>query len=110
MFRLEVPFAQEVTIELTDNDTMRAIDTIVYVRRTCDDGTTQVACDDDVPCDSSTVPSGELCIGGVDVRQSRIVTRLAAGTYYVVLDAFEYRRDMVAFTCGQVRLSIRGGG
>ena len=109
VFRLEVPTAQTVTIELTDIDLMRAIDTIVYVRRVCDDGSSQVACDDDVPCDMSTVPGMDFCIDGVDVRQSRIVTRLEAGTYYIVVDAFLYTRDRVAFSCGEVRLSVSAG-
>lgn len=106
VFRLEVPSEQTVTIELTDIDRARAIDTIVYIRRVCDDGSSQVSCDDDVPCDESSVPGTDFCIGGYDVRQSRIETTLAAGTYYIVVDAFLYRRDTVAFTCGTVQLSI----
>jgi hypothetical protein len=106
VFRLEVPTTRMVTIELTDIDTSAAIDTIVYVRRVCDDGDTQVACDDDVRCDTSTAP-GDLCFDGVDVRQSRINTRLEAGTYYVVIDYFDYTAGEIMFGCGEVRLSIR---
>ncbi|HJL15437.1 MAG TPA: hypothetical protein RMH99_07280 [Sandaracinaceae bacterium LLY-WYZ-13_1] len=105
VFRLEVPSRREVTIELSDVDTTAAIDTIVYLRRLCDAEGSQVACDDDVRCEDSTVP-GELCIGGADVRQSRITTRLEPGTYYVVLDHFEYTRGEVRFGCGEVRLTL----
>ncbi len=102
VFTLE--HATDVVIELTDADPSAAIDTVVYVRRACDDASTQVVCDDDVPCTESTVPGG---CSGYEVRQSRIRMTLDAGPYYIVADAFTY--DTTAGTryrCGNVRLRV----
>lgn len=97
--------ATDVVIELNDNDGFRAIDTVVYVRRACDDQASQVACSDDVSCAESTLPG--RCSGSVfEVRQSRITTRLAAGTYYIIADAFSYRSGTTVYQCGQVQLSV----
>ena len=99
-FVLEIREPTSVLIDLQDADGSVAIDTVVYVRRTCDAPDTQLACSDDVPCSSSAIP----CFGGerVQVRQSRIVTRLEPGTYYVVADAFLYD----SFDCGDVTLTV----
>ena len=108
IFRFTLTRETDVSIDLRDDDDSRSIDTIVYIRRTCDDAGSQVACDDDVPCASSGIPEG--CMGGVQVRQSMLRTRLPAGTYYVVVDSFDYRTGTGAtFGCGRVRLSLLTG-
>ena len=58
----------------------------------CDERGTQIACDDDVTCAESSI--GGPC-SGVEVRESRIETHLAAGTYYIVADAFAYSTERV---------------
>lgn len=109
IFVLELDRSTRLTFELTDIDTTRAIDTVLYIRRDCEDGESQVACHDDVACGASTVPGGAFCTGGVDVRQSRMTLTLPAGRYYIVVDAFERRSDGVTYSCGRVRLSISPG-
>ena len=109
-FVLELDRMTRLTIELTDIDLTRAIDTVLYIRRDCDEKGSQVACHDDVPCGASTVPGGPRCTGGVDVRQSRITLDLPAGRYYIIADAFERRGDGTSYTCGTVRLSVRPAG
>lgn len=106
-FVLTLTSDTDVVIDLRDVDTAAAVDTVVYVRRVCDDAGTQVACDDDIPCSESTVPG---CFGSTEVRQSRIETRLAAGTYYIVADAFAYRTETVMYRCGMVELRVDDAG
>ncbi|AKF04163.1 hypothetical protein DB32_001312 [Sandaracinus amylolyticus] len=101
-FALTITEDRFYVIDLRDVDGTRGVDTVVYLRRTCDDGDTQVACDDDVPCTESDPTIGG-CASGVQVRQSRIAQRLSPGTYYVVADAFEYD----GFGCGTVELRVR---
>jgi len=97
---------RRLTFQLTDVDEDAAVDTILYIRRACDDPSTQVACADDVPCMASTVDP-PACFGEVDVRQSRVTVTLPAGTYYVFLDAFEYTTSGTEFGCGRVELQVR---
>ncbi|MBX3270128.1 MAG: hypothetical protein KF729_07695 [Sandaracinaceae bacterium] len=106
VFVLRLAMDTRVVIELTDVDEDAAIDTIVYLRTVCDDPTTQIGCADDVPCMASTAQP-PYCVDGVDVRQSRLVATLRAGTYYVVVDGFRYSRSGVSFGCGEVRLAVR---
>jgi len=105
VFSLTVERRQRLTIELTDVDEASAIDTILYIRSVCDRTDSQLACDDDVPCDESTAEP-PACFGEVDLRQSRIETTLDPGTYYIVIDGFNYRTDRVSFSCGDVELSV----
>jgi hypothetical protein len=108
IFRFTLTRETDVVVDLRDDDPYSGIDTLAYIRRACDDAGSQVACDDDVPCTTSDVP--EPCMSGVQVRQSRIVTRLPAGTYYLVVDSFDYRTGSGAvFGCGRVRLSFAAG-
>jgi len=111
VFVLELDSPTRLTFELTDYDETRAIDTVLYIRSACEDMASQVACADDVPCGTSTVPGGPTCTGSgaVDVRQSRVTLTLPAGRYYVVADAFVRRGDGVNYTCGRVRLSVHFG-
>lgn len=108
-FELTLTAPTRVTFELTDVDNARAIDTVLYVRRACDEAGTQVLCADDVPCAASTAQP-PACIDGVDVRQSRITADLPAGTYYIVVDAFLYSAGGVEFQCGDVRLRVDRAG
>ncbi len=78
---------------------------ILYIRRACDDPSSQIVCADDVPCMASTAEP-PACFGEVDVRQSRVTVTLPAGTYYVFVDAFEYTSSGIDFTCGTVELSV----
>lgn len=105
-YTLTLEHATEVVIELSDADGTAAVDTIVYVRRACDDAATQVACDDDVLCSESTVPTTPGTCTTYEVRQSRITTTLEAGTYYIVADGFAYSTDRQMFRCGSVRLRV----
>ena len=66
VYRLDVPVAATLDIRSS------GFDTILYVRSTCGDTATQIACNN-----NSTPPGG----GG-----SRIFRRFAAGTYYIVVD------------------------
>ncbi|MCB9508472.1 MAG: hypothetical protein H6698_05910 [Myxococcales bacterium] len=100
-YALVITSDTRVTIDLRDDDDSVAIDTVLYVRRACEDDASQLACSDDIPCDESDVTIGS-CSGGVQVRQSRVTLSLAAGTYYVVADHLEYG----SFSCGSVRLQI----
>jgi hypothetical protein len=99
-FQLRIDRTQTVLIDLRDVDSGAAIDTVVYVRRTCDDASTQLGCDDDVPCAESDITTG--CSGEVQVRQSRLVLTLEPGTYYIVADAIGYD----SFGCGLVELRV----
>lgn len=101
-FVLTLDEETDVVIDLRDDDGV-AIDTVVYVRTACDDPESQIACDDDVPCSETDVPG--LCIGS-QVRQSTIRRRLPAGTYYIVVDAFQYSYLGTEYRCGQVLLSV----
>jgi hypothetical protein len=104
-FVLTVTEATNVAIEVSDFDRDRAVDTLVYLRRVCDEQGSQLACSDDVACGTSTLP-GPACTG-VEVRQSRIFWRLEPGVYYVVVDAFEYDTASTHYGCGVVQLSVR---
>jgi len=103
-FALTIPSRMRVTLDLRDVDDTVGVDTVLYLRRACEDPASQVACDDDVPCTSSEVPSP--CSGSVQVRQSRITVDLEPGTYYVVVDAYEYD----SFECGEVELRVLAAG
>lgn len=99
-FVLRLRTATTVEIDLRDVDPTVGIDTIVYLRRSCNDAASQVACSDDIPCADSDISMG--CMGGVQVRQSRFTARLEAGTYFIVADAFRYSD----FDCGEVELRV----
>ncbi len=107
VFALTIEHEMDVVINLRDVDTLAAVDTVVYVRRACDDAATQTACDDDVPCDASTL--GGFCTG-TEVRESRIFVHLTPGIYYVVADAFAYSTDRTMYRCGNVQLSVEEAG
>ncbi len=103
-FALTIASRTRVTLDVRDVDSGVGVDTVISLRRTCDDPASQLACSDDVPCTGSDIPMG--CSGGVQVRQSRVTVDLEPGTYYVVVDAYVYD----AFECGQVELRVMGAG
>ncbi len=104
-FALVLTEPTDVVLDLRDNDGGAAIDTVLYIRGNCDDAASQIACDDDVSCDSSDIDTGG-CVDGSQPRQSRLELSLDAGTYYVVADQYSYtsRRTGTRFGCGDVLL------
>jgi hypothetical protein len=74
------------------------MDTVVYVRRACDDPEGQIACADDDRCLG--------CPGGVDVGESTINTFLERGVYFVYIDTYDYTASGRTFGCGPVRLDV----
>ncbi|MEQ9079766.1 MAG: hypothetical protein RLP09_38255 [Sandaracinaceae bacterium] len=108
VYRLEVTSPQNLVIQLSDDDSRAAIDTVLYVRTTCDVAGSQIACDDDEPC--STIPFPGSCTDGVALGISRIRDRFEPGVYYIVIDAFEYTSGERRFRCGDVELTVRRAG
>ncbi len=106
-FTLDEPAT--VILEALDDDDTAAIDTIVAIRSACDRVASQVACHDDVPCNEATEFDPRSCSGDRQPRHARIVTSLEAGTWYAVIDHFDYSRNGTSFRCGEVdvRLEIR---
>ncbi len=88
---------------LWDADEFQAIDTLLYIRRECEDGATQVACADDEPCDEE---NGELgaCVGDRQPRLSVIDTVMEAGEYFIVVDSYQYGQNGIEYGCGTVHL------
>ena len=108
VFQFTLATRSTVRIDAFDADNSAAVDAVVYLRRgTCSDASTQVICDDDVPCASGRPEFGGACIGGVQPRQASLTTILDAGTWFVVLDSYNVTRSGTAFTCGETYLSIR---
>jgi len=105
IYRFTLDRPTSVFIDLRDADTV-AIDTILYLRRTCDVPESQIECSDDIPCSESDISIG--CSDGsrIQVRQSRIETHLEAGTYYVVADHLVYGSGESRFECGNVVLQF----
>jgi hypothetical protein len=101
-----MPRAGQVEVNLFDADRSTAIDTVVYLRSSCNDRASQLACSDDIDCSDSTVPGPGGCAGMTELRQSIIETRLEAGTYYIVADAFDYSSSSVEYGCGRVSLTV----
>lgn len=98
MFRITLTSEALVALHLVDSDGSYLIDTLLYVRSRCDDASSQIACDDDVPCSEATLSCG----GGerVQIRESRIEIRLPAGEYFVIAESLEYS----SARCGTMRL------
>lgn len=106
IFVLTLEEPTDVLIDLKDNDSSAAIDTVLYVQTTCGDNSTQVLCTDDVPCDESDVTTG--CTDGFQPRQSRIDATFEPGTYYIIAEQLSYqsRRTGTRFSCGNVELIV----
>lgn len=107
VYRLDLTERRRVSINVRDDDDGVAIDTVVSIRSACDEVSTQVACNDDVPCAQSSVTTG-ACVGGLQPRESQLTTVLDAGTWFVIVDTLQYRsRSGVNFGCGNVRVETR---
>lgn len=106
IFVLTLDEPTDVFIDLKDNDSSAAIDTVLYVQTTCGDNSSQVLCTDDVPCDESDVETG--CTDGFQPRQSRIEETFEPGTYYIIAEQLSYqsRRTGTRFSCGNVELIV----
>lgn len=102
MFTLDVPTAQMVTIDERDHDSDDAVDTVLYVRSACGDMGTELACDDDQPCDTSDGVD-DACAVRSDGRlarfgHSRISRMFEPGRYFVFIDSLR------SSDCGTVRV------
>jgi hypothetical protein len=109
MYAITLTSRQTITLDLRDDDGSEAIDTIVYLRSDCEDMSSQIACSDDLPCDETVFGCGG---GGIrpEVRQSRITVTLDAGTYYVIIDTFNYSTGGGrSYGCGDVLLRYLPG-
>jgi hypothetical protein len=102
VFTLTLTARTALLIDLLDVTEGVSIDTVLYVRTSCDDMGSQVACSDDIPCASSDIRTG-CSSSGLQVRQSRITNIFEPGTYYIVIDQYLY----TGFTCGRMRLSVQ---
>lgn len=107
IYRFSLAQPTAVSIELRDDDDSVAIDTVFYLRTECAEASSQVICADDVPCDESDIEIG--CTEGMQVRHSRYMGDLEAGTYYLIIDAYYYNQSGGSFSCGWVRLDVALG-
>lgn len=94
---------REVNLELRDWDPFSEIDTVLYLRSSCDDPSTQLGCSDDIDCSASDLP--DCIFSGTEYRISRLTGRLGPGTYFVVADAYRWSSTST-YGCGTVRLSL----
>ena len=105
--------SQRVLIEARDDDDTNAVDTLLYLRSECVDPASQLACADDEPCTPENESLGQ-CVNsggggaGVQPRQSVLELNLAAGTYSLVVDSYEYTTGggSFEFACGQVAVTL----
>ncbi len=102
IFQLDLDRPARVLIDLKDADERVAIDTVVYVRQACDDEGSQLLCSDDIPCAESDIDAGCEDPNGTQVRQSRLVADLDAGSWFIIADQYSYNN----FACGAVELIV----
>lgn len=106
VFALLIESGGRYAIEVEDDEITRPIDTVVYLRRVCDEAGTQLGCDDDTACSSFPIPDPS-CQDGRDVGHARLEIDLEPGTYYVVADAFLYDAgDGRRSVCGDVAVRV----
>lgn len=103
IFTFTLAEEREVHLELRDWDATSEIDTVLYVRSTCDDPGSQLGCSDDTDCSASDMP--DCIFAGTEYRISNLSGRLGPGTYYVVADTYPWSSTTV-YGCGTVRLSL----
>jgi hypothetical protein len=99
---------RDIYIELIDDDSGSAIDTVVSIRTECEDEDSQLICADDMLCTDENEDLG-TCVGDYQPRQSIIDTVLEAGTYYLVIDSYEYDSedfglDGPTWVCGDISM------
>jgi hypothetical protein len=100
IFELTLDAPATLLFDLQDADSGAAIDTLLYLRATCDLADSELICADDILCADSDITNG--CTGEVQPRQSQFEATLDAGTYYIVAEQF----TRSTFTCGNVQLSV----
>jgi hypothetical protein len=94
VYRLDLGYAADVSLDLVDFDGSVAIDVVLYVRDVCTSGGLADAegCSDDV--------------GGM-LRHGHLDLTLAAGSYYVIVDEWLYSDGTgTTYDCGNVWLNI----
>lgn len=91
LLRLDVSHHANYRIEVRDVDTMRAVDPVLYVRKACDDPSSEVACDDD---------SGPAAL---DARED---VMLDAAEYFLFVDSFDWNDGPTMYRCGRVEVSV----
>ncbi|MCA9563843.1 MAG: hypothetical protein KC561_10155 [Myxococcales bacterium] len=105
VFSFALEETREVSIQAYDQDVSVPIDTVLYLRSTCEDASSQVICSNDVQCSSLREPIGS-CIEGLQPRASAIRYELGPGTYYLVVDSYDASFSGVAFRCGNVQVDF----
>ena len=100
IFELTLDAPATLLFDLQDADSSRAIDTLLYLRSSCDVADSELVCADDILCADSDITTG--CTGEVQPRQSQFEATLAAGTYFIIAEQF----TRGSFTCGTVQLSV----
>ena len=103
MFTMDVAATQTITLDVRDADTGVAVDTIVYVRTACGTRTSEIACDDDQPCDPLDGVDDPCTMEGIQYGHSRVQHEYAPGRYYVFVDSIAFNSAMTR--CGTVRLT-----
>jgi hypothetical protein len=94
VYRIDLGTASTVTLDLQDVDPGASVDTVVYVRADCGASTGMQFCSDDF---------GSLGHSHLDLF-------LAAGTWYVIVDSYDYTSgNGTAFGCGDVHLAVTVG-
>jgi hypothetical protein len=100
IFELTLDAPATLLFDLQDADSTVAVDTLLYLRGTCDLPDSQLICADDIACANSDITTG--CSGGFQPRQSQFQASLEAGTYYLIAEQF----TRSTFSCGLVQLSV----
>jgi hypothetical protein len=108
VYSFSLDAAADVSVVVEDADDMVAIDTITYLRTSCGEATSQVACHDDVACTVENEDRLGACVNTSQPRQSRMGGRLEAGRYFLIVDSFSVVAGGQSFDCGTVRVTISG--
>jgi len=100
IFELTLDAPATLLFDLQDADSSAAIDTLLYLRSSCDAADSELVCADDILCANSDITTG--CTGELQPRQSQFEATLDAGTYFIIAEQF----TRGSFTCGLVQLSV----
>jgi len=104
VFELTLDRSRSLAIDVLDWDESVHVDTNVYVRSSCEEPESQMACSDDAAC--GIVRGLGRCIDRRQPRFSTLMGTLDAGTYFLVVDSRDGERDGTTFECGQVLIEI----
>ncbi|MFT4705717.1 MAG: hypothetical protein ACI81R_003428 [Bradymonadia bacterium] len=102
--QLTITERSRVFVDARDADNSVPVDVVVYLRTTCERENSQIACGDDAACEVAPDIGG--CLGDLQPRVAQFTIVLDPGTYFVVVDNYEYDAGSVEFECGDVQLSI----